>query len=102
MFVPGEVIAVFIVNPVVKGERTRPVCPNQGNQADPVDDFVLIAAPLEIGQCNLLGIDFIDDGIVQNKPAVPLSTKGSTSVHNVSGVKDCLVRNRFERIVSNH
>jgi hypothetical protein len=76
MFVLGEVIAVFIVNPVVNGERTRPVGLDQGNQADPFDDFVLIAAPLEIGQCNLLGIDFIDDGIVQNKPAGSSLDKG--------------------------
>jgi len=92
MFVPGEVIAVFIVNPVVKGERTRPVCPNQGNQADPVDDFVLIAAPLEIGQCNLLGIDFIDDGIVQNKPAGSSLDKGLTFSPQRHWSKDCLVR----------
>lgn len=49
MVVLGEVIAIFVVHPVVNGERTRPIGPDQGNQADPFDDLVLIAAPLEIG-----------------------------------------------------
>ena len=49
MIVFGEVIAVFVVDPIINGERIRPIGPDQGNQTNPFDDFVLIATPLEIG-----------------------------------------------------
>jgi len=47
MVILGEVITIFVVNPVVDREGTRPISPDQGNQADPFDDFALIASNRE-------------------------------------------------------
>ena len=76
MVILGEVITILVVNSVVDREGTRPIGPDQGNQADPFDDFALIAAPLEVCQCDLLGMNFVDDGIIQNEPAIVLLNKG--------------------------
>jgi len=69
MFVLGKVISALIINPIIDGKCTYSVGPEQGDQADPFDDFVMVAAPLKVGQGDLLGIDFVDDRIVQDEPA---------------------------------
>jgi|GEM_PF-4910731 len=68
MFVLGKVISVLMINPIINGKRTRSVGPDQGDQANPFDDFVMVAAPLKVVQGDLLGIDFINDRIIQNEP----------------------------------
>jgi len=45
------------------------VSPDQDDQTDPFDDFAMVATPLGVSQLDLLRMDFVEDGIIYNKPS---------------------------------
>lgn len=69
MVVLGEMILCKVVDSVIYGIGVASIGPDQGDQANSPDNFVLVATPLRIDQVDLFGMNLIEDSIIHNKPS---------------------------------
>ena len=72
MVVLRHLVTIFIVNPIIDREGVNPIRPDQGYQSYPFHDLVMFPAPLKIRQFDLLGVDLVNNCIIQDQPPASL------------------------------
>lgn len=65
----GQAVVGFVVDPVVTGDASIAVGPEQGDEVDAPDDGVMFAGPVAIDQFDLFGVGLIERGIVEDQDA---------------------------------
>jgi hypothetical protein len=67
MIILAQPVIFFVIHPVMTGNMAFAIAPHQVDQVDPGHDPMMFAGPVPTDQLNLLGIVFVQGGVVQHQ-----------------------------------